>query len=236
MGAARSCGFRCTPRCSASLRRDRWAILALGKFGGRELNYHSDLDLVFLHESDGQTTGNPSSISNEQFVTEVAQRLLKALGCGSATGPLYIVDARLRPHGASGPLVQTLAAFMDYFRRSTQVWERMTLTRARVIFATGGFGRDVSEAVRSLLTEPVDPAHVAGEVISMRHKLEASRPRNDLKRGPGGLADLEFIVQYLFLVHAPRVPDLLRPNFWDALSALRRIVQNRQCRAPQRAA
>ena len=98
----------------------------------------------------------------------------------------------------------------------------MTLTRARVIFATGGFGRDVSEAVRSLLTEPVDPAHVAGEVVSMRHKLEASRPRNDLKRGPGGLADLEFIVQYLLLVHAPREPDLLRPNFWDSLSALRR--------------
>jgi [glutamine synthetase] adenylyltransferase / [glutamine synthetase]-adenylyl-L-tyrosine phosphorylase len=211
-----------TPRCSTTSRRDRWAILALGKFGGRELNYHSDLDLVFLHETDGQTTGNTSSISNEQFLTEVAQRLLKALGSGSATGPLYIVDARLRPHGASGPLVQTLAAFLAYFRRSTHVWEKMTLTRARVIFATGGFGRDVSEAVRSLLTEPVNPAHVAEEVVSMRLKLEASRPRNDLKRGPGGLADLEFIVQYLLLVHAPREPDLLRPNFWDSLSALRR--------------
>jgi glutamate-ammonia-ligase adenylyltransferase len=208
-----------TPRCSASLRRDRWAILALGKFGGRELNYHSDLDLVFIHESDGQTTGNPSSISNEQFLTEVAQRLLKALGRGS---PLYIVDARLRPHGASGPLVQTLSAFLAYFRRSSQVWEKMTLTRARVIFATGGFGRDVSKAVHSLLTEPVDPAHVAGEVVSMRQKLEVSRPRNDLKRGPGGLADLEFIVQYLVLVHAPSEPDLLRPNYWDTLSALRR--------------
>ncbi len=210
------------PRCSASLKRDRWAILALGKFGGRELNYHSDLDLVFLHESDGQTTGNPSSISNEQFLTEVAQRLLKALASGSATGPLYIVDARLRPHGASGPLVQTLGAFLAYFRRSSQVWEKMTLTRARVIFATGGFGREVSEAVRSLLTEPVDPAQVATEVVSMRHKLEASRPRNDLKRGPGGLADLEFTVQYLLLVHAASEPDLLRPNFWDSLSALRR--------------
>jgi [glutamine synthetase] adenylyltransferase / [glutamine synthetase]-adenylyl-L-tyrosine phosphorylase len=63
---------------------------------------------------------------------------------------------------------------------------------------------------------------VAVEVVSMRLKLEASRPRNDLKRGPGGLADLEFIVQYLLLVHAPREPDLLRPNFWDSLSALRR--------------
>ena len=155
-------------------------------------------------------------------MTEVVQRLLKALGSGSATGPLYAVDARLRPHGASGPLVQTLGSFLAYFRRSTQIWERMTLTRARVIFATGGFGREVSEAVRSLLAEPLDPAVVAAEVVAMRRKLEASRPRNDLKRGPGGLADLEFIVQYLLLVHAPDKPDLLRPNFWDALAALRR--------------
>jgi [glutamine synthetase] adenylyltransferase / [glutamine synthetase]-adenylyl-L-tyrosine phosphorylase len=211
-----------TPRCSASGRRDRWAILALGKFGGRELNYHSDLDLVFLHEADGHTAGSANSISNEQFVTEVAQRLLKALGSGSATGSLYAVDARLRPHGASGPLVQTLASFLAYFQRSTTFWERMTLTRARVIFATGGFGREVGEAVRSLLTEPVDPAWVAAEVVSMRRRLEASRPRHDLKRGPGGLVDLEFIVQYLLLVHVPRIPDLLRPNFWDALAALRR--------------
>jgi [glutamine synthetase] adenylyltransferase / [glutamine synthetase]-adenylyl-L-tyrosine phosphorylase len=211
-----------TPRCSISGRRDRWAILALGKFGGRELNYHSDLDLVFLHEADGHTMGSAATISNEEFITEVARNLVKALGSGSGTGPLYIVDARLRPHGASGPLVQTLASIVDYFQRSSHVWERMSLTRARVIFGTGGFGREVSEALRSLLMIQVDPAHVAAEVVAMRRRLEASRPRHDLKRGPGGLADLEFIVQYLLLVHAPLKPDLLQPNFWDALAALRR--------------
>jgi glutamate-ammonia-ligase adenylyltransferase len=211
-----------TPRCAETGRRDRWAILALGKFGGRELNYHSDLDLVFVHESDGQSVGGCSSISNDEFVTEVARGLLKALGSGSGTGPLYIVDARLRPHGASGPLVQTLGSFLDYFRRSNQVWERMTLTRARVIFATGGFGRDVAEGLHSLLRVPVDSDRTAEEVVSMRRRLEASRPRNDLKRGPGGLADLEFIVQHLLLSHAPSQPDLLRPNYWEALAALRR--------------
>ena len=147
---------------------------------------------------------------------------MKALGTGSATGPLYAVDARLRPHGASGPLVQTLDAFLAYFQRSTQTWERMTLTRARVIFATGGFGQKVADAIRSLLTTPIDPAHLAAEVAAMRRKMETSRPKNDLKRGPGGLADLEFIVQYLLLVHAPTQPELLRPNFWVALEALRR--------------
>jgi glutamate-ammonia-ligase adenylyltransferase len=211
-----------TPWCPVTGRRDRWAILALGKFGGRELNYHSDLDLVFLHEADGHTTGSGTSISNEQFLTEVVQRLLKALGTGLPNGPLYAVDARLRPHGASGALVQTLGSFLDYFQRSPAFWERMTLTRARVIFATGGFGQEVIDAVRSVLAQPVDPVQAAAGAVAMRRKLEASRPRHDLKRGPGGLTDLEFIVQYLVLVHAPHQPGLLRPNFWDALTALRR--------------
>jgi glutamate-ammonia-ligase adenylyltransferase len=209
------------PRCSGSGRRDRWAILALGKLGGRELNYHSDLDLVFLHEADGITSGGGMSISNEQFVTEVAQRLLGLLNRGSPAGSLYAVDARLRPHGGSGPLVQTLDSFKTYVARSARVWERMSLTRARVIFATAGFGKVVMETIRSLLAQPTDPAHLAAHVLAMRRKLEAGRSCRDLKRGAGGLSDLEFIVQYLQLLHAPRQPDLLRPNFWHSLAALR---------------
>ena len=154
------------------------------------------------------TAGGPASISNEQFVTEVVQRVLKALGVGSATGPLYAVDARLRPHGASGPLVLTLDAFRDYLDRSTQTWERMAFTRARVIFATGGFGQEVTEAVRSALAHAASiPRSLPRRSWPMRRKLEASRGRHDLKRGFGGLADLEFIVQYLQLVLAARQPD-----------------------------
>jgi glutamate-ammonia-ligase adenylyltransferase len=211
-----------TPRSSVGRRRDRWAILGLGKCGGRELNYHSDLDLVFLHEADGMTAGGPASISNDQFVTEVVQRVLKALGGGSSTGPFYAVDARLRPHGASGPLVMTLDAFRDYLDRSPRPWERMAFTRARVVYSTGGFGRKISEAVRAMLAAPADPLQLAAQALAMRRRLEASRPRLHLKRGFGGVADIEFIVQYLQLVHAARQPELLRPNLWDALDALRR--------------
>jgi glutamate-ammonia-ligase adenylyltransferase len=211
-----------TPRCPRSGEPDRWAILALGKFGGRELSYHSDLDLVFLHEANGFTAGGPQSISNEQFVTEAAQRLVRALSGGSMAGPLYAVDTRLRPHGASGPLVQTLEAFVAYYQQSTQAWEKMSLTRARLIFDTGGFGRLVTEAVHHLLQAPCDSAQLAADVLAMRRKLEEARSRYDLKRGSGGLADLEFIVQYLLLAHAAAHPDLLLPNFWDALDALRR--------------
>jgi glutamate-ammonia-ligase adenylyltransferase len=211
-----------TPRCGVDGRRDRWAIVGLGKFGGRELNYHSDLDLIFLHEADGKTAGAPATISNDQFVTEVVQRVLRSLGGSSTTGPLYSVDARLRPHGASGPLVLTLDSFREYLERSTLTWERMAFTRARVIFATGGFGAKVSEAIKGMLARPADPVSLAAQVLAMRRKLESSRPPHHLKRGVGGVADIEFIVQYLQLVHAVRQPDLLRPNLWDALEALRR--------------
>ena len=206
-----------TPRRASDGLRARWAIVGLGKLGGRELNYHSDLDLVFLREEDGVTQGGPESISIDQFATEVVRRVLKALGGSAATGPLYAVDARLRPHGASGPLVQTLDAFRDYYRGPAHSWERMALTRARVVFATGGFGRIIAEVLRDLLSAPVDAAALAREVLALRRKRVDTR-----KRGLDGLVEIEFLVQYLQLVHAPTLPDLARPNLWDALDALRR--------------
>ncbi|MBX6311704.1 MAG: bifunctional [glutamate--ammonia ligase]-adenylyl-L-tyrosine phosphorylase/[glutamate--ammonia-ligase] adenylyltransferase, partial [Isosphaeraceae bacterium] len=211
------------PRRSGNGRRARWAILGLGKFGGRELNYHSDLDLIFLRESDGEALGPGGSIANEPFFADLAQRVLKALTSTSGAGPLYAVDTRLRPHGASGPLVPTLDAFLAYFRGSAQVWERMALTRARVVYAQGRFGRAVEAAIREILTTPVDPHALARQVIAMRQKLGASRPPSDLKRGPGGLVDIEFLVQYLLLAHAAEVPEILRPNLWEALDALGRV-------------
>jgi glutamate-ammonia-ligase adenylyltransferase len=211
-----------TPRRADDGRRARWAIVGLGKFGGRELNYHSDLDLVFLLESDGSTVGGKESIPNEQFVSEVVRRLLKALGGSTTSAPLYSVDARLRPHGASGPLVSTLDAFRDYFRGPAQAWERLALTRARVVFATGGFGRAVNDSIRDALCTPVEPGTFAREVLAMRRRLEENQARSGLKRGTGGLNDIEFLVQYLQVVHSCAIPEILRPNLWDALDALRR--------------
>jgi glutamate-ammonia-ligase adenylyltransferase len=153
-------------------------------------------------------------------VTEVAQRVLKALAGDKAIGPLYRVDTRLRPHGASGPLVVTLGAFEQYFETSAQSWERLALTRARVIFATGGFGRRVTEAIRSILARPIEAGRLAADVLAMRRRLQGSRA-SSLKRGTGGLADIEVLVQYLMLINASIVPGVLRPNVWDALDALR---------------
>ncbi len=98
----------------------------------------------------------------------------------------------------------------------------MAFTRARVIFATGGFARKVTEAIRTHAVRPDGSRATGRQALAMRRKLEASRPRHHLKRGFGGVADIEFVVQYLQLVHAASRPDLLRPNLWDALDALRR--------------
>ncbi len=189
----------------------RWAILGLGKLGGRELNYGSDLDLVFVAES------------HDPAVAEVARRVLRALGGSEGLGALYAVDARLRPHGASGPLVTTLEGFASYYRTAAQPWERLALTRARVIHSVGDFGREVSSTIRELLTTlPTDPPALAREVLAMKGRLEASRGPGNLKRRAGGIVDIEFLVQYLQLVHARDEPKIPRPNFWDALDALRR--------------
>ena len=150
----------------------------------------------------------------------MAQRVLKALGRDALTGTLYQVDTRLRPHGAAGPLVNSLESFTHYYATAAQSWERLALTRGRVIFATGGFGRTVAEALRAILAAPIDRASLGPEIVAMRRRLEDSRGRNDLKRGIGGLADVEFVVQYLMLVNAESNPEVLRPNLWDGLDAL----------------
>jgi glutamate-ammonia-ligase adenylyltransferase len=207
------------PRRQVDGKRAQWAIIAEGKLGGRELNYHSDLDLIFVYDSSGSTSGGPESIPNEQFFADVVRRSLKALSGASEAGRLYAVDARLRPYGSSGPIAIPLHALVDYFRGPAQVWERLALTRARVIYARGGFGREVEAALRSSLLVPLDPETLTSEVIAMRRRLEESRGPNDLKRGFGGLADIEFLVQYLQLRHADRL-EVARTNLWEALDAL----------------
>jgi glutamate-ammonia-ligase adenylyltransferase len=213
------------PRLANGPRPARWAILALGRLGGRELSYHSDLDLVFIHEADGHTDNQSQSgpISNDQFFTELARRTLKALEGGTGHGPLYSVDTRLRPQGASGPLTVTLDAFRDYYRGSARAWERLALTRARVVYARGDFGRDVAAAVRDVLTEPSDPAALAVQVLDMRRRLAEGAPPNGLRRGHGGLAEVEFLVQFLLLTESVSHPEVLTTNVWEALDALHRV-------------
>jgi glutamate-ammonia-ligase adenylyltransferase len=217
----------------------RFAILALGKLGAREMNYHSDLDLMMIYEGDGRTSPPAGASRHERFeltdnfhfYTELAQRIIKALSQIGPMGRLYQVDMRLRPTGKSGSLVLPLSEFRRYFVTSTespahpeggaQLWERQALTRARVVYGNGDFGAQVMEAVAEAAYGLAWQPEWVDEIAGMRERLEASRPARDLKRGPGGLADVEFLVQTLQLAHGKEQPSLRVANTWQALAALR---------------
>jgi glutamate-ammonia-ligase adenylyltransferase len=191
----------------------RYVLLGLGKLGGREISYHSDLDLLLVYESDAPAA--------RDFFTELAQRVIRTTSRMGPMGRLYAVDMRLRPTGKSGSLVVSLAEFGRYFAGAgCQLWERQALTRARVVRGDAAFTEEVTAAVRRAVLGVEWCPRLADEIRSMREKLEATASPRSLKRGPGGLVDVEFVVQLLQLRHGREHPDVLQPNVWDALDAL----------------
>jgi glutamate-ammonia-ligase adenylyltransferase len=208
----------------------RYSLLALGKLGGREMSYHSDLDLFLVYEGDGRTGAPPGArwpeheqTDNFHYFTELARRVIKTTGSMGPLGRLYQVDMRLRPTGKSGSLVLPLGEFRRYCEGSAQVWERLALTRARVVHGDEEFGRVVMAALRDTVYPAEWPEAWTDEVLAMRNRLEASRSERDLKRGFGGLADVEFLVQYFQLKYGRARPELCTPNTREALDALRRV-------------
>jgi [glutamine synthetase] adenylyltransferase / [glutamine synthetase]-adenylyl-L-tyrosine phosphorylase len=207
----------------------RYALLALGKLGGRELSYHSDLDLVLVYEGDGRTAPPADATrfdrfeltDNFHFYTEFAQRVIKLAGYMGPMGRLYPVDMRLRPTGKSGSLVTPLAEFRKYYAEGgAQLWERQALTRARVVCGDGEFGREVMAAVEQAVHGPGWRPELVDEILAMRERMEASRSERDLKRGFGGIVDVEFIVQLFQLKYGRELPVLGKGNTWAILDAL----------------
>ncbi|MHB8900266.1 MAG: bifunctional [glutamate--ammonia ligase]-adenylyl-L-tyrosine phosphorylase/[glutamate--ammonia-ligase] adenylyltransferase [Thermoguttaceae bacterium] len=204
------------------------AILALGKFGGREMNYHSDLDIVFLYEAEGHTrhhqfSGRTETTSNQHFFGELGQRIIKTTSRLSSYGRLYEVDARLRPTGRSGILSTSLAEFSRYFAEGDgQLWERQSLCKARVVCASSDMTAKASEAAaRAAFEHPWSGAD-AEEIRQMRRRLQETATGANLKRGAGGIVDIEFLVQMLQLKHGNQVESIRTPTTLLGLKALRR--------------
>jgi glutamate-ammonia-ligase adenylyltransferase len=216
-------------------RRSRFVVLALGKLGGRELNYHSDLDLMLLYEGDGRSGPPPAATrfdrceqtDNFHYFTEFAQRIIRAASYVGPMGRLYQIDMRLRPTGKSGSLVLPLCEFRRYFaaeaagQGGAQLWERQALTRARVVHDDADFGAEVMAAVADAACALPWRPELADEIVAMRERMEAGRGPRDLKRGPGGVVDVEFLVQLFQLKYGRVRPELRKPNTWEALDALR---------------
>lgn len=196
-------------------RTPGFAIVAYGKLGGLELGYGSDLDLVFLHDSAGeqQQTRGERSIDNGQFFARLAQRIVHLLTTVTPSGLAYPIDARLRPNGGAGLLVSSVAAYRHYQASEAWTWEHQALVRARFIAGPVELAAEFQRIRRDILSRPRERAALRQEVCDMRRRMVeqlASKDTGvfDLKQHRGGIADIEFMVQYMVLAHAHAHPEL----------------------------
>ena len=207
----------------------RWAIVALGRLGAREMSYHSDLDIIVLYEGAGRFAwegagqmGGSNADCHHHF-TELAQRVIRYATQQSQKGQgrLYSLDMRLRPTGRSGSLVLSLPEFSRYHGAggNAQLWERIALVRARVVHGDPDFVQEVRAALARATQAPW-PESGTREMLAMRQRLEASRPERDLKRGQGGLTDIEFITTILQCKNASGNVTEIEPNTLDSISKL----------------
>ena len=206
-----------------------FAIIAYGKLGSGELSYSSDLDLVFLYDdqlSNEETTGdNPISIS--VFYVRLAQRIVHLLNTQTASGVLYQVDTRLRPSGEAGLLVTSFAAFAEYQCNKAWTWEHQALVRAHCIFGSTAFNEDFSRVRQRVLTKIRDNKTLTTDIITMRQKMLDSVSKHahfDIKQDPGGIVDIEFIVQYCVLRWAPDYWAVLQ--YTDNLQLLQNLARS----------
>jgi len=182
----------------------RFAVIAYGKLGGKELGYASDLDLVFIYDDEHPDAG--------QIYARLAQRINTMLSSHTSSGRLYEVDLRLRPNGESGLLVSSVEAFQSYQREHAWVWEHQALTRARFCAGDEAVGARFEAIRKEILCLPRDREKLKEEVRAMRQKMHDGHPNPtalfDIKHDSGGMVDIEFMVQFLVLAYASSHPAL----------------------------
>jgi glutamate-ammonia-ligase adenylyltransferase len=204
------------------------AVLAMGKLGGREMTASSDLDLIVIYDFDAEhpESSGPRPLYGGQYFARLTQRLINAMTTPTNYGRLYEVDMRLRPSGRSGPVATSISAFENYQKTEAWTWEHMALTRARVVSASPEFARRVEGVIRQVLRSERDATTVAGDVVEMRRAIALEKGDKtvwDLKYVAGGLIDLEFVAQYLQLVHASAHPQILDTSTAGVLTKAARL-------------
>lgn len=188
------------------------AVIGMGKLGGGELNYHSDLDIIFVYDHQGMTDGE-KQISNHEYFAKLAQKIISILTMQTREGYVYKIDTRLRPSGNAGPLVTSLDSFLDYHRREAQIWERQALTKARVVLGEEVLAGQLDDVIRHAVYGSSIDDDGRGEIHRLRMRMEHELAREsggsyNIKTGRGGMVDVEFAVQYLQLKHGCRYPEL----------------------------
>lgn len=183
----------------------KFAIIGFGKLGGKEMGYASDLDIVFLYDDADQAA--------PETYARLAQRINSWLTTLTPAGTLYETDLRLRPDGAAGLMVSSVAAFEEYEKQKAWVWEHQALTRARFVAGDATIGRQFEKIRHDIICQPRDVETLRDEVLAMRQKMHDAHTNPselfDLKHDAGGIVDVEFLVQFLILAHASTHPGLV---------------------------
>lgn len=199
--------------CGADGTPQPLLILDMGKLGGGELNFSSDIDLIFAYPENGFTRGRRRGLDNAQFFTRLGQRVIKALDQPTVDGFVYRVDMRLRPFGDSGPLVLSFVALEDYYQEQGRDWERYAMIKARLM---GGDGDRYSQELRSMLRPFIFRRYIDFSVIQSLRNMKQMIARevrrrglkDNIKLGAGGIREIEFIAQVFQLIRGGREPRL----------------------------
>ncbi|MEU9475187.1 bifunctional [glutamine synthetase] adenylyltransferase/[glutamine synthetase]-adenylyl-L-tyrosine phosphorylase [Streptomyces sp. NPDC048191] len=198
----------------------RLAVIAMGKCGGRELNYVSDVDVIFVAEAAEDTTEAKALTA----ATRLASHLMRICSETTVEGSIWPVDANLRPEGRNGPLVRTLSSHLAYYQRWAKTWEFQALLKARPVAGDADLGRAYIDALEPMVWKAAERENFVPDVQKMRRRVVENIPaaeiERELKLGPGGLRDVEFAVQLLQLVHGRTDPALRSGTTLNALQAL----------------
>lgn len=209
-----------------------FAVVAMGKFGGEELNFSSDIDLVFVYDAEGATAGSTDTtghtsgrISNHEFYCKLANAVVQYLSYPTTEGPLYRVDTRLRPEGKSGAIARSLSGYTSYFASQARAWEKIPYIKARVVAGDRTLESPFLDRCHAFLYASNDPRILLPEMARLKRRidfeaLDARGRRLDIKRGPGGIREIEFIVSALQLLHGTRLRELRVRATLDALAIL----------------
>jgi len=214
-------------RKHGGLRGGQFAVLALGKLGGRELTTTSDLDLVFIYDTPdkSQMSDGVKPLTVNHYFARLSQQYINALTAMTGEGRLYEIDMRLRPSGNAGPIAVTLESFEEYQETNAWTWEHLALTRGRTITGSTELQEKINDVIRKALkTSKRDADKLLTDTAKMRDKLRVEFGTDNIwsiKHVGGGLVDLEFICQYLILKHAPDQPKIITPNTLDQIAQLK---------------
>lgn len=225
------------PTPSSQWRPTQFCILGMGKLGGQELNYSSDVDLLFVYSSEGEVFKTPPSkeskpgkrTANHQFFKKLAESILNELSHMTSHGHLYRVDIRLRPEGESGPLVRSLDSYENYYAQWGQSWERMMLIKARCVAGSQELASEFLETIQPFRYPRSLSERILRETAEMKRRIEIEVVKSgeldrNVKLGRGGIREIEFIVQTLQLLNGGRQPFLQTAQ---TLVALTKLVQYR---------